>query len=236
MSSFTVISLGVVRKQPCTRTIGVPLSPEPEVRSHREPRRSVSLRGVVPWVAMLPQVGVLFAYGVFYCRAELLALEIREVVISKVLELQLVGQAVETVGEAGGYHGIGQLPYLADGILEGTVSVYHSFDPFAGCGAKACADSLSNLLSVVGEELHYALGGFVGTEKAVFFVVSAAVDRCAEDIAEGETHVRACRQYAALGAEAGVGIAAEHLIGDRSEYGLGTVGKYYFRLGAPPPR
>ena len=51
------------------------------------------------------QVGVLFAYGVFYCRAELLALEIREVVISKVLELQLVGQAVETVGEAGGHHG-----------------------------------------------------------------------------------------------------------------------------------
>ena len=30
------------------------MSPEPEVRSHREPRRSVSLRGVVPWVAMLP--------------------------------------------------------------------------------------------------------------------------------------------------------------------------------------
>ena len=120
---------------------------------------------------------------------------------------------------------------IADRILKGAVSVYHSLDPFAGCGAEARADSLGDILSVVGEELYHALGGLVGTEKAVFFVVSAAVHRGVEYIAEGETHVRACRQYAALGTEAGVGIAAEHLIGI-GKYGLGTVGKYYFRLGA----
>ena len=36
------------------KTIGVPLSPLPEVRSHSEPIRSVSWRGVVPSEAMLP--------------------------------------------------------------------------------------------------------------------------------------------------------------------------------------
>ena len=30
------------------------MSPEPEVRSHREPIRSVRRRGVVPWEAMEP--------------------------------------------------------------------------------------------------------------------------------------------------------------------------------------
>ena len=30
------------------------MSPEPEVRSHREPIRSVRRRGVVPWAAILP--------------------------------------------------------------------------------------------------------------------------------------------------------------------------------------
>ena len=34
--------------------IGVPLSPEPEVKSHNEPIRSVSCLGVVPCEAMLP--------------------------------------------------------------------------------------------------------------------------------------------------------------------------------------
>ena len=34
--------------------IGVPLSPDPEVRSQSEPIRSVSCLGVVPWEAMLP--------------------------------------------------------------------------------------------------------------------------------------------------------------------------------------
>ena len=34
--------------------MGVPLSPEPEVKSHREPIKSVSCLGVVPWDAMLP--------------------------------------------------------------------------------------------------------------------------------------------------------------------------------------
>ena len=34
--------------------MGVPLSPEPLVRSHREPMRSVRLRGVVPSDTMLP--------------------------------------------------------------------------------------------------------------------------------------------------------------------------------------
>ena len=32
--------------------MGVPLSPEPEVRSHKEPIRSVRRRGVVPWDAI----------------------------------------------------------------------------------------------------------------------------------------------------------------------------------------
>ena len=34
--------------------MGVPLSPEPEVRSQREPMRSVRRRGVVPWLSILP--------------------------------------------------------------------------------------------------------------------------------------------------------------------------------------
>ena len=36
------------------RITGVPLSPEPDVRSQSEPIRSVSCLGVVPWEAMLP--------------------------------------------------------------------------------------------------------------------------------------------------------------------------------------
>ena len=41
-------------KYPWIKTIGVPLSPLPEVKSDREPIRSVRLRGVVPWASIEP--------------------------------------------------------------------------------------------------------------------------------------------------------------------------------------
>ena len=41
--------------------IGVPLSPEPLVKSHKEPSKSVNCLGVVPWEAMLPTKSDCFA-------------------------------------------------------------------------------------------------------------------------------------------------------------------------------
>ena len=44
----TPYSSDKLSKYPCTSTTGVPLSPLPDVKSHREPIKSVILLGVVP--------------------------------------------------------------------------------------------------------------------------------------------------------------------------------------------
>ena len=46
--------------------MGVPLSPEPLVRSHREPIRSVRFRGVVPSDTMLPTRDFLASFALIF--------------------------------------------------------------------------------------------------------------------------------------------------------------------------
>ena len=49
-------------------------------------------------------------------------------VVGDVFELDFLRQSDEAVGEAGRYDGVGELPYPADGILEGSVAVDEHLD------------------------------------------------------------------------------------------------------------
>ena len=81
---------------------GVPLSPEPEVRSHREPSRSVYCRGGGALGAhvphqVLPLGADLLADGLL----KGLAGEVGKVVVGQELQLQLIGLARQPCGVGG---------------------------------------------------------------------------------------------------------------------------------------
>ena len=169
--------------------MGVPLSPEPEVRSHREPIRSVRRRGVVPWETMLPTrlLPSLLADLVLDGVPEGLAGQGGEVVVGQVLQLQLVGGALQAGGVGGGDHRVGQLPDLAHRVLEGAVAVDHNLHMLAGLGEHLGLDGLHQVLAGAGEQLHLVLGGLVGAQQAVGLVAAAAVDGGGHDVVQGET-------------------------------------------------
>ena len=155
----------------------------------------------------------------------------RVIVIRKELQLQFVGQAVKPLGIAGGDHGIGQLPYLAHGILEGAVAVDHRLNVHSRALEYHAAYALGNLLRVPREELYRLLGCLVGAQKPVFRAAAAAVHGCVQYVAEGKHVFAAVADQALLRALASVDIAAEHVLG-AGQYRLRPVGKDYLRLRA----
>ena len=98
-----------------------------------------------------------------------------KVVIRKVFQLKLVGQAVQSVCIARGYYGVRKLPYLAYRVLERAVAVYH------GLYLNACAleheilYSLGHRLRVFGEQLYVVVSRPVGAEQPVFRIVARTV-------------------------------------------------------------
>ena len=177
------------------------------------------------------EVGVLPADGLLDGGLELVAGEAGELVVGEVLELELVGQAAQALGEAGADDGVGQLPDLARRVLEGAVAVDHGLDLDAGALQQLGLDALGHGLGVLREELDLVLGGLVGAEQAVLRAVAAAVHGGVEDVAEGEHVPASGGEDAALGAAAGVDIAAEDVVRQRGG-GLGAVGKDYLALRA----
>ena len=77
---------------------------------------------------------------------ESLAGEGGEVVVRQILELQLVGRALQTCGVGRGDNRVSQLPDLAHGVLEGAVAVYHHFHMLAGELQQLCLNVLHQVL------------------------------------------------------------------------------------------
>lgn len=88
--------------------------------------------------------------------------------------------------------------------------------------------------AVAREELDAALGRLVAAEQAVIGVEAAFVDRGGEDVVEAVDRLGARRAQKALGALAGVDVAAEDVL-RMVEDGGGTVCEDNFPR-RPPPR
>ena len=83
----------------------------------------------------------------------------------------------------------------------------------AGGFEYAALNIKNEALAVAGEELYFILGGFVGAEKTVFFVVAAAVNGGGENIVKSENGFCAGVFKNTLGAGAGVNIAGKDGVG-----------------------
>ena len=79
---------------------------------------------------------------------------------------------------------------LADGVLKSAVAIDHALDILTRGGAHGGGQRVNKLAAVAREELHLVLGGLVGAEQAVFFVIAAAVDACGEKIIQREDLLR----------------------------------------------
>ena len=166
--------------------------------------------------------------------AQRLAGEGGKVVVRQILQLQLVGGALQAGGVGGGDHRVGQLPDLAHRILEGAVAVDHDLHVLAGGLQQLVLDVLHQTLAVPGEELDLVLGGLVGAQQAVAGVVAAAVHRGGEDLVQAEHTLCAGGLEQALGAGAGVDVAGQNVLGV-VQNGPGVVGEEDLHLRAALP-
>ena len=94
---------------------------------------------------------------------KLLAGKISKVVISQILQLQLVGSALQAGGLGRGDHGVSQFPNLTDGIFKSTVTVNHYFDVLAGQFQKLILNGKYHILTILGEELYGGFSSLIGT-------------------------------------------------------------------------
>ena len=144
---------------------------------------------------------------------ESLAGQLGEVVVGKILQLQLVGSSDEAGGIGRGNNGIGKLPDLSDGILECAVAVDHYFHMLSGQFKELCLNLFDHVLAVTGEELNLILGRLVGTEQTVFFVISAAVNGGSHNFIKTVNDFGTCCLQKALGPCTGVNVAMEDVLG-----------------------
>ena len=158
------------------------------------------------------KVGI-FCFDAFgNCFFKLFAGKIAEFVICKIFEFEFVGSTNETFGMERRNYRVCKFPDFALRIFECAVAVNHNFNVFAGCFKNAFLDVFNKILAVAGEEFYGCFGCFVGTEKAVFFVVTAG-NRSGKDIVKTENDFCACFFEEAFGSCAGVDIAGKNAIG-----------------------
>ena len=211
--------------------MGVPLSPLPEVRSQREPIRSVRRRGVVPSETIFPTRLPSFFWISLDGIAQCLTGELCKVVVGQVFELQLVGRTLKAGGVSGGDDRIGQLPDLADGIFEGAVTIDHNLNMFPGFLQQILLDGIDERLAVAGEKLDLVLGGLIGAEQTVILIVPAAIDGGGQDLIHSVNAFGAGGQKKPLGTGAGVDVAVDDVFGVLQNL-TRVIGKNHFDFGA----
>ena len=101
----------------------------------------------------------------------------------------------------------------------------------AGGVQHALLDVQHQRAAVAGKELDLVLGGLVGAQQTVLFVVAAAVHRRGEDLVQTVDRLRAGGLEQSLGARAGVNVAGEDTVGILEDV-LRVVGEDDLRLGA----
>ena len=74
------------------------MSPEPEVRSHRLPIRSVRRRGVVPWLDIWPFKSAFLGRCCLDGAGQRIAGKRGKIVVRQILQLQLIGLALQAAG------------------------------------------------------------------------------------------------------------------------------------------
>ena len=182
-------------------------------------------------VAHKGSLGVLLADLLGDGLLQRLAAEVGKVLVGQILQLQLVGGALQTGGVAGGHHGVGQLPDLACGVFEGAVAVDHGLDVLAGALRERGTQRLGHGHGVAGEELYPLLVRLVGAKEAVLGVIAAAVYGGGEQVIQTQHAFGTGGTQLGLGAPAGVDVAAEDGVGI-VQNGLHTVGEDDLRLSA----
>ena len=136
-----------------------------------------------------------------------------EIIVSQILQLQLIGSTLKTSSVSGGYNRIGQLPDLANGILECAVTVNHYFNLLAGCVVDFFLNCFNQRLAVAGEELYLLLGGLVGAEQTVFCVESTSVYGCGENLVKTVNSGCTCCAEKSLCSRTGVNVAVDYVLG-----------------------
>ena len=138
--------------------------------------------------------------------------QVCELVVGQILQLELVGCALEAGCVGGRDDGVGQLPDLADGILEGAVALNHDFHMLAGSLQHLLLNGVHQVLAVAGEQLDLIFCSLVGAQQAVLFIVAAAVDGAVHDLVETKYTLCTGSLQDALGARSGVDVAAEDVL------------------------
>ena len=154
-----------------------------------------------------------------------------EVIVSQVLELQLIGRTLQACGISGRNHRVSQLPDLTHGVLKGTVAVDHDFHMLAGGLQDALLNVLHQILALTGEELDLVFGSLVGAQEAVLLIAAAAVDGSGHDIVQTANTLRTGSLEQALGTLAGMNIAVDDVFGVVQD-GAAVIGKDDLHIGA----
>jgi len=135
--------------------------------------------------------------------------KVAEIVIGKIFEFEFVGGADKTFGMEGRNNRVCKFPDFSLRIFECAVAIYHNFNVFSGCFKNSFLNIENKSLAVAGEEFYGVFGCFVGTEKAVFFIITAA-DGSSKNIVKTEDDFCACSFEDAFGSCAGVDIAGKN--------------------------
>ena len=84
-----------------------------------------------------------------------------KIVVRQILQLQLIGLALQAAGVCGAHDRVGQLPDLAHGVLKGSVAVHHDLDLSARGAAQALCKRVHKAAAIAREQLHAFLRGLV---------------------------------------------------------------------------
>ena len=147
------------------------------------------------------------------CLLKSIARKVCKIVVSKILELKLVGGAFQTGGISGGNNGVSQLPDLANGILECAVAIDHDFNTLAGLLQEGSLDRHDQVGALSGEQLDGGLGGLVGAQQAVLLVVAVAVNGLGQDVVQAADSLSTGSQQQTLGTCTGVDVAGQDVLG-----------------------